>query len=103
MRYGIANLTVLAAFITLFGMTYQGESGQAPQNTRAQATSAASKLSLSKQNNMTLTECQAIHDRLRKQKNDESLRKGFWRMQKSQKDCPFFTPRDYQAMASYSE
>lgn len=102
MHYRIANLSIALAFILLFGAYYQGQSEQKGHEKLTQSNAAKAKKA-DNRSTMSLTECQAIHDRIRKEKDDASLRKGPWLLQGDQKECPVFTPIDYRAMAKLQE
>ncbi len=102
MRYTIANLFIALSFTFLFGAYYQGQSGQKEPEKDSQSNSMEAGKDLNRYS-MSLTECQAIHDRIRKEKDDASLRKGPWLLQGKQNKCPVFKSIDYKALAYLPE
>ncbi len=103
MHYGIANFIIFLAFVGLFGLTYQGKSNKGVNQKPKTITSFKANNAKHSMNTMTLSECQDIHEQIRKEKNDESLYKGHWAFQGKGKSCPVFNNMDKKAFAQLSD
>lgn len=101
MRYGIANLTIVFGFVALLGATYEAENLQTSAEKTVTKADFHDNGEVQNQRNMSLKECQAIHDRIRKEKDDESLYKGAWLNLSNKANCPVLKKQDYQAMAKF--
>ena len=100
MRYLFVNLALIfiGVGIAMAMDSHQPSNGTSPQSHFKTATEVADTSSMNGNLGMMMS-CEEVHQQIRIEKDDDMLRKGYWKIFKGDNTCPVVSMKELDALS----